>query len=112
MTSQGLAEDSLGLDLAFHSLARASQHLAWAFLGLAQAFLGLAQAFQGLALASQGLAWTSQGLDLIFQGLAQASGGDGRTEFLPILQDFVPYRDRCSKSGNLDQFVFSLYRLN
>ena len=54
-------------------LARASQHLAWAFLGLAQAFLGLAQAFQGLALASQGLVWTSQGLDLIFQGLARAS---------------------------------------
>ena len=24
---------------------------------------------------------------------------DGRTENLPILQDFVPYRGRCPKSG-------------
>ena len=100
--------------MAFQGLSRASQHLAWASLGLVWAF-------QGLALASQGLAWTSQGLDLAFKGLAraslslawaslglaQASGGtdermnertNERTEFLPILQDFVPYRGRCPAS--------------
>ena len=60
--------------------------------------------FQGLDLASLGLAWASQ-------GLAQALGGDGWTdgqtngrtdgwtEFLPILQDFVPYRGRCQAQG-------------
>ena len=94
---------------------------------MAEASLGLAKAFQALALSSHSLAWTSQGQDLAFKGLAraslslawaspglaQASGvadgrADGRTdermdgwtEFLPILQDFVPYRGCSSKRVN------------
>ena len=82
------------------------------------ASLGQAQAFQDLGMASQGLAWTSQGLNRACQGLARASLGlawvpwawfrrgwggwtDGQTEFLPILQDFVPYRGRCPASHSV-----------
>ena len=38
---------------------------------------------------------------------------DEQTEFLPILQDFVPYRDRCpKKQKSIEIYVFSLLPLN
>ena len=79
----------------------------------------MVKVFQDLALASQGLAWTSQGLNRACQGLARASLGlawgpwglapsggggvwtDGQTEFLPILQYFIPYRGRCPASHSV-----------
>ena len=58
--------------------------MAEALRGLAEALRGLSEALRGLAEALRGLAW---------------GGGRiyGWTEFLPILQDFVPYRGRCPK---------------
>ena len=52
----------------------------------------------------------------LLEGLEGPGRGDVQTEFLPILQDFVPYQGRCPKSVrnffntkmkdfNIDSFV-------
>ena len=62
---------------------------------------------QGLRASQQGLRASWRGLGASQQGLRASQRGDvrtdrrtdGRTEFLPILQDFVPCRGRCPKSS-------------
>ena len=58
------------------------------WLGLRPGWLGLRPGWRGLRPGWLGLrpGW-----------LAQRGGTDERTENLPILQDFVPYRGRCPK---------------
>ena len=60
--------------------------------------------FKGQLKGSKGLQEGSEGLPEGSEGLQGGPGGgdgctygctDGRTEFLPILQDFVPCRGRC-----------------
>ena len=66
---------------------------------------GLPEGSGGLPEGSKGLLEGPEGLPEGPEGLPGGSRGDGRmygrtdgrTEFLPILQDFVPCRGRCPK---------------
>ena len=62
--------------------------------GLPEGSEELPEVYQGQIEGSEGLPEGSEGLP---GGLG---GTDGRTEFLPILQDFVPSRGRCPKNGS------------
>ena len=50
---------------------------------------------RALSKGSPGLSEGPPGLSEDFEG---PGGTNGRTEFLPILWDFIPYRGRCPKS--------------
>merc|ERR1712242_435808 len=51
--------------------------------------------------SQRGLRASQRGLRASQRGVRASQGGrtDGHTEFLPILQDFVPSRGRCPKNG-------------
>ena len=78
----------------------------WEGLGLSWVSLGAS--WEGLRASWEGPKASWEGPKASWEALRaswEAPGGDGRTngrtEFLPILQDFVPYRGRCPKSDAL-----------
>ena len=79
--------------------------------GLKLSWVSLKTSWEGLRASWEGLRASWEGPKASWEALRaswEAPGGDGRTdgrtnertEFLPILQDFVPYRGRCPKSRN------------
>ena len=74
----------------------------WEGLGLSWVSLGAS--WEGPRASWEGPKASWEGPKASWEALRaswEAPGGDGRTdertEFLPILQDFVPYRGRCPK---------------
>ena len=47
-----------------------------------------------------------------WQGVRGDGCMDGQMEFLPILQDFVPYRGRCQKKGEKSHLVRYQFKIN